>query len=244
MNGYTVFTLAFGPGMFWLWYFYKKDKLEPEPKSLVLRMFLLGMITVIPAFFLELGLNYFLIVFSPALLMVIVAPIIEEGFKYWTVRKYVFDHIEFDEPMDGIVYAAAVALGFASLENLGYIGSTYLKMVEQPEITSGLIVKVSVTRAIFSVPGHVLFSIMWGYALGASKFIPDPVKGQLFIRRGLYLSMILHGLFNSVINFPLALSCLMVFMLIVWKMVRQRIAIALKNSPYAHPSQIPTEFME
>lgn len=244
MNGYTVFALAIGPGIFWLWYFYKKDKLEPEPKALVMTMFLLGAIAVIPVFFIEQAFNYGFEWISPALLLIFGAPVIEEYTKFWVVRRFVHSNHEFNEPMDGIVYAAAVALGFASLENLGYVGCAYFNMLEQTETTAGLVWSVSFTRAFFSVPGHVLFSAMWGYALGAAKFTHDPARAHIFVRRGLILSMILHGLFNSVINFPLALSFLLAFMFVAWRMVRYRITVALLNSPFANPAHIEQEFVE
>jgi len=244
MNGYTAIALALGPGVFWLWYFYKKDKLEPEPKTLVLSLFILGMLAVIPALIIEMGIEYALRSISPSLMMILAAPVIEEICKFGVVRRYVYNHIEFDEPMDGIIYAAAAALGFASLENLSYVGCMYLNMLDHPEVTARMVWSVGFTRAVFSVPGHVLFSIMWGYALGASKFTNDPQRARTFVRRGLFLSMILHGIFNSFLNFPLALTFLLVFMMVTWRMVSRRITIALLNSPFANPANLAQEFEE
>jgi len=34
-----VVILSIAPGIFWLWYFYKRDTLEPEPKALVAQVF-------------------------------------------------------------------------------------------------------------------------------------------------------------------------------------------------------------
>ncbi len=237
MNGYTIFALAFAPGAFWLWYFYKKDKLEPEPKSLILRVFALGMLAVIPTFFAEQAVNSVLSLFSPVLILVVGAPIIEELAKFLVVRFTIFRNKEFDEPMDGIVYAAAAALGFASLENFGYISTAYMNMLSLPtaHATSHEVFGISFTRAIFSVPGHVLFSVMWGYALGAAKFMHDPAYGRRLVMRGLILSMVLHGVFNSVLSFPLALGLLLIFMFIGWRMVRKRISTALMNSPFSEP---------
>ena len=44
--GYLVF--GFAPGLFWLYYFYKKDKYEPEPKKAIIKTFFLGIIAAIP----------------------------------------------------------------------------------------------------------------------------------------------------------------------------------------------------
>jgi RsiW-degrading membrane proteinase PrsW (M82 family) len=50
----TTFTLALllivaiGPALFWLLYFYQKDKYEPEPLSWIVKIFLLGALITIP----------------------------------------------------------------------------------------------------------------------------------------------------------------------------------------------------
>ena len=60
--------------------------------------------------------------------------------------------------MDGIVYATAASLGFATIENILYV------------LDGGL--AVGIVRAIASVPGHVVFACIWGFALGTAKFRP------------------------------------------------------------------------
>ena len=45
----------------------------------------------------------------------------EELAKFLAVRLFVYRNKEFNEPLDGIIYAAAAALGFASLENVLYV---------------------------------------------------------------------------------------------------------------------------
>ena len=114
MDTLTILALGLAPGIFWLWYFYRKDKLEPEPKHLIIKTFFLGMVSAVPAIILETP-------FKGLLLTVIAAPVIEEYLKYFVVRRTIYNHAEFDEPMDGIIYAAAAALGFASAENTLYL---------------------------------------------------------------------------------------------------------------------------
>ena len=101
-----ILILAFAPGLFWLAYFYSKDRLEPEPLYRVRNCFLIGMIVVVPAILVE-KLTDFSLIFT----LVVGAPIIEEYFKFVAVRYTIYESAEFDEPMDGIVYAAATALG-------------------------------------------------------------------------------------------------------------------------------------
>ena len=61
--------------------------------------------------------------------------------------------------MDGIVYATAAGLGFATIENILYV------------LDGGI--AVGIIRAIASVPGHVVFACIWGFALGTAKFRPE-----------------------------------------------------------------------
>lgn len=234
MSWYILLLLSFGPGLFWLWYFYQKDKLEPEPKSLIIRTFIFGMAAVFPAGLLEwLALEYIAGV-STVINVILIAPVVEELAKFCSVRYTVYNHEEFDEPMDGIVYAAAAALGFASLENLGYVLSVYF--VENPEVDSvyhtGMVYGVSATRAVLSIPGHVIFSAMWGYALGITKCVIYPRKTSAYISTGIVLSMVLHSVFNLLLTVPLAVLFIFLYMIYAWKMVQLRIQTALQNSPH------------
>ena len=110
MSALVIVTLAFAPGIFWLWFFYKKDKWEPEPKRLIVETFIWGLLAVIPVAIVEYPFR------SPWFAgAVVAAPIIEEFAKLLVVRLAVFKNAEFNEPMDGITYSAAAALGFASI---------------------------------------------------------------------------------------------------------------------------------
>ncbi|MDP7505805.1 MAG: hypothetical protein QF774_17600 [Nitrospinota bacterium] len=78
-----ILALSFAPGVFWLWYFYKKDRIEPEPGHLVIKTYFWGMAAVVPAIILELP-------FSGLLLILVSAPIIEEFVKYFAVRRTIY----------------------------------------------------------------------------------------------------------------------------------------------------------
>lgn len=234
MNLPTVLTLAIAPGLFWLWFFYKRDKLEPEPKALIARTFFLGVLVAFPVVIVQ---AIFLILPLPALLLyTVIAPITEEYGKYAVVRYGIFKHAEFDEPIDGIIYAAAAALGFATIENVGYLLGSYWS----PEETLGAGASVSsavlflfVVRSLLSVPGHAIWSSLWGYALGVAKF-SAPERGNPLIRKGLALAMFSHGLFNGLLLLhPLLAVGVLAVIPIGWRMVFRRIAAALATSPHA-----------
>lgn len=212
-------VLAFAPGIFWLWYVYQKDRWEPEPQVLIVKTFLLGMICALPAALLEVPFAW-----SGVFLIVIAAPVIEEYAKYFVVSRTVYKHTEFSEPMDGIVYSAATALGFASIENFFYLLAAQNQDVLTP---------VFLGRAFFSVPGHVLFSTIWGAALGRAKFITDPTRQRTLIDSGLVTAMAAHGLFNLLAMFELLGAVgLLVFLFFAWKLFHQRIETAPAESSY------------
>ena len=170
-----LLVLAIIPALLIIWYIYRKDRYEPEPKYLVAKIFLLGALSVFPAALLE------MVFPSGVFVSAVVAPVVEEGLKFCVVFFFVYKSIEFDEPMDGIVYAAAAGLGFATVENIFYV------------MEGGL--PVAILRGFFSVPGHVIFSCIWGFALGIAKFRPEAERGRI-IFLGLAGAMIMHGLFN------------------------------------------------
>jgi protease PrsW len=215
-----IVAMAFAPGFFWLWYFYKRDTFEPEPLRLVRSCFLLGMASTIPALFLENPLPI-----SKFYLSVAAAPVIEEVCKFLVVYLTVYRSAEFDEPIDGLVYAAAAALGFASIENFIYLYDEYQK-------ASGAVTIVMVMRAFLSVPGHACFSGMWGYALGMAKFTREKVA--LKILSGLLLAIALHAVFNFLLSLgQLSILGMIILVPVMWQLVDDRVALALQRSPHA-----------
>lgn len=58
-----------------------------------------------------------------------------------------------EAPIDGIVYAAASALGFVSAQNAAFL------FAHNPA-------SIDAVRALLAVPAHLFFAAAWGYALG------------------------------------------------------------------------------
>jgi RsiW-degrading membrane proteinase PrsW (M82 family) len=203
-----LLVLAIAPTLFILLYIYRKDRYEPEPLHLVAWIFFLGALSCIPAGLIEMlfpdG------VFSS----VVVAPVVEETLKFLVVFLAIYPRPEFDEPMDGIVYATAAGLGFAAIENILYV------------IEGGL--AVGIVRAIVSVPGHVVFSCIWGFALGIAKFRPENERTGIIVT-GLFGAMLLHGIFNfSLVVFG-ASGLLLILLVIIplgWWMTCRNIGCA------------------
>jgi len=210
-----LLALALAPGAYLAFSTYLKDKYEPEPKKLLLGTFLTGCIMIIPAAIIELGATSLLGCKGPglsnALLMsfLVVGPV-EEGAKFWVLRYYAYPKKEFNEPFDGIVYGAFVALGFATLENVFYV------------LQHGF--AVGILRMFISVPGHYAFGVIMGYYLGKAKF---EAKNQArYMRRGFFSAVILHGAFDFFILqkiYPALYLFTIVVLVVALRMARREI---------------------
>lgn len=174
------------PAFLWMIYFYRSDRYAPEPKKLVARTFLVGALVGAAMVFSLKELPFHV---SFLALAVFVAPFTEEIAKFLCVRWTVYNRIEFDEPVDGMVYATAAALGFASVENIIYVLNSWASGGAE------MGVYVLTGRAVLSVPAHALFSSLWGLALGWHKK-RKTLKSSLLVVLGLLAGMVLHGLFN------------------------------------------------
>jgi RsiW-degrading membrane proteinase PrsW (M82 family) len=110
-------------------------------------------------------------------LFFVVAPAQEAGKVAAAWPAFLSKH--FDEPYDGVVYAASSALGFAAVEN-GFI------LHAHP--TGG----IWLARALLALPAHVFFACFWGYALGRAKHSKAriPVFPAAFLA-----SIVAHGLY-------------------------------------------------
>ena len=179
-------SLAFAPGAFWLWFFTRKDRYRPEPKKLIALTFGLGMASTVPAVILHLTYGVDSIFDQHAQLStmllrtIFIAAAVEELAKFLAVRLGAYRTLHFDEPSDGLVYAAAASLGFASLENLIY--------------TINYGPDVMILRAPLSTVGHVIWSGLWGYALGRSKFMG--FLGVFVVAVGILAASSAHAVFN------------------------------------------------
>ena len=176
--------MAVAPCAFWLWLIYKGDKYQPEPKLQIVKAFLLGAAVAIPVSIIETILypgstNMKLSISTAAYIAFGVAGVTEEVAKFLVLRTGVYNSRYFDEPSDGLIYSAAVALGFASLENVVYILSYGWQVI--------------LLRGMFSNLAHVVFSALWGYPLALSKL---GIKSKTWVWLGMAGAIAAHGLFD------------------------------------------------
>ena len=188
---WIILAAAIVPGILLLYYVYSKD-FNPEPKRMIYKGFFYGCLsvfvsTLISGPLMKLG----LFVNQPSSFAEALqtsffgAAIPEESAKLLMLWLLLRHSPEFDERFDGMVYAAAVGLGFACLENLMYVVSAGAGWFQ-----------VSVTRAIFAVPGHFACAIVMGYYFSRNHF--DSRKITEFDRIKVWLfPVLLHGIYDT-----------------------------------------------
>lgn len=179
-----LLALALAPGAAIALYIYLKDKHEREPLGLLLLSFFYGALSVIVTLLISMPLEVILInkqsaaeLFADAFFKV---ALVEEFSKFIFIRFILFRNKNFNEPFDGIVYAAMVGMGFATLENILY--------VYQFGIPTGIM------RMFTAVPAHACFAILMGYYLGRAKFTPH--RKLYYSLLALISATVFHGLYD------------------------------------------------
>lgn len=177
---------AIVPPLLILWYFHVSDR-YPEPSRVIWKSFLLGAATVVPVMLLETIVNAANGLSGPwakgSFEAFMVAALPEELAKFWVLSRYCRRRAEFDEPMDGLVYGSAVALGFASVENVFYV------------LAHEGGVKVALLRALTAVPSHGAMGAIMGYFIALSCYLPRRRIGFLLL--ALAVPTLLHGLYDA-----------------------------------------------
>jgi len=182
------------PVVFWAAYHLHVDRHLPEPPGHLLLAFALG----VGSFFIGmagyrllgvLGLRFDAFVLAetslPGLLLfsVLGIGVIEEVAKLVPFLLVVLRFRELNEPIDGIIYASFIALGFAAVENFQYLqfmppGAAYARGFAGPVV-------------------HMVFVSIWGYYIGRAW-----LKRQGVLRAtvgSVAFAVLLHGLYDFVV---------------------------------------------
>lgn len=178
-------TLAILPCLAIVYLIYRADLYEKEDIFPLTICFLLGISIVFPlfelqAFFHRLGLGATHTLLWALFSSFILVSLTEETFKFLALRFYPFNRPFFNEPIDGIVYATMIGMGFATLENIFY--------AYQYEMSTTLI------RGITAVPAHASFAAIMGFFVGKARFNPEKRKRLLWM--GWLIPVGIHGLYD------------------------------------------------
>lgn len=235
----TAGILAFVPlavvllGIRWV------DRWEPEPRGTLLMAFLwgAGVSTAVSLVFNTLfavgfersGLSPF---WQLALSTAVVAPVVEEVTKGLGVLAILlWRHRTFDGPVDGIVYAATVAAGFAFVENILYFAQY-----------GEALGPVFFGRAVMSPFAHVVFTAMTGIALGIASRQHSRTSWLWLFPAGLAGAILLHALWNfstlsaRYVNLYFALQVplfIALIGLVVWLRSREAAVLRYRLGEYA-----------
>ena len=191
METYLLF-LALLPGILIIIYIFRKDKVEHEPVSLIVKLVIFGAISCIPAVFAETYMG----ALAPGLQegsvagaiynAFLVAALSEEVCKYLLLRIGSWRNRNFDYRFDGIVYGVSVAVGFALLENVLYV------------MDGGLY--VALMRGVLAVPLHCFCGVFMGIYYGAAKRYS--IEGQhgkatTATFKALFIPFLIHGIYDT-----------------------------------------------
>jgi len=219
LNTWQLAGVILASALFWMQYVDLKDRRRPEPRRRLLLAFVLGQVAWGLAVLGFLALDALGVPeirmgelrWSAVYCFLIVGPV-EEGAKALMAYLFVFRWREFDEPIDGFVYAAAIALGFSSLEN--FYNLPDLEWRRQLAHTIALPIT------------HTLFSAIWGFGAAHARFAVAPGRRRLAWRIGtLALGMAAHGLYDYLIfafqaTFVTSGIALLLWLFVIWRAQR------------------------
>jgi RsiW-degrading membrane proteinase PrsW (M82 family) len=181
-----LLTVAIAPGIAICLFIYSWKKNHKAPLGHLILAFILGMISTLPALWLQSLaedvrdnparhsiLSYVWYAF-------IVVAFSEEGSKFLLLRLYAYPKRAFTGPFDGIIYAVMIGMGFATVENMEYV------------IQFGL--DTGLSRFFLAVPAHASFAVLMGYNAGLAK--SRPWQSGWLLCKGLLIAVLFHGSFD------------------------------------------------
>ena len=186
-------VLAIIPGIILLIIVWKFDSVEKEPPGLLLKLFLCGGLTVIPAILIRMfGGRIFDGLFESRtdigfLLIdcILLTALVQEGGKFIVLKLITWKNRAFNYTFDAVVYSVAVSIGFAVFINIAYAFRF------GPDN--------SLLRLVFSVPGHAMNAVFMGYFYGLARYSKgegDKRSERMHLLEALLVPLVIHGLFD------------------------------------------------
>lgn len=183
------YIAALLPPILLLLFVWHKDATK-EPFRQLFKAVIFGALICIPAVFWESFMGTLLFngeepttIIGTTLNAFLCAAVPEETLKLIALWLVLCRNPYFDEHFDGIVYAVCVSLGFAAVENVGYV-------LNHEEAW----VSVAVTRALMAVPGHYAFAVFMGYYYSMYHFVRHDTTTAISI---LLVPVLAHGIYDS-----------------------------------------------
>lgn len=209
---------------------YKADRLDKEPKGLLVSLVFLGILStfgtmitegigsgVLQAFFSEESIIYKVLEYF------VVVAVSEEGFKYLLLKLRTWKSQFFNCSFDGVVYAVFVSLGFALWENIAYVAQFGFS--------------VAIVRAVTAVPGHACFGVFMGIWYSAAKrwsYRGNESKSASCRFKALFIPVLLHGAYDFLATFGgyIATCVWAVFVIVMFITAYRRVTANSRNDNY------------
>lgn len=188
LSAHTIFLASIGgilPALFWLWFWLKEDRLNPEPKRTIIFTFLSGMLIVPLAFYAQ---KYTEPIFQGNY-RTICWSFIEEALKLGAAYFVAIRGKNCDEHIDPMIYLITVALGFSAIENTLFL----INDISNNNLLSSLI--TGNLRFIGASLLHVLASGAIGVFLSFS-FDSGRLSKIFHGLFGLMVAVTYHSIFN------------------------------------------------
>lgn len=166
------------------------DRWEPEPTRLLLLSFLWGAtVAVVVSLVLELATSE---VLGTGFVLTVAGPAIEEAAKgaFLLLMLTGVRRREFDGVVDGLVYAGVTAIGFAFIEDIGYVAQSFGEGTETGVATV-------VLRLVMAPFAHPLFTSLTGLGFGLAISKGRGSARWLYPVAGYLGAVALHSLWNS-----------------------------------------------
>jgi protease PrsW len=192
---------GFAPMLLFAGFIYWLDHYEKEPRFLLGAVFLWGAVVAAGGAFLLntiFGASFYILTESETLTNLtvgsMIAPIVEEILKGVAVLfVFLFARREFDSILDGIIYAAIVALGFAATENTYYIYQFGYLENGWPGLFSLVLIRVVLVGW-----QHPFYTAFFGIGLARARLSHHKRHKILYPFIGLFLAMLTHSLHNTI----------------------------------------------
>lgn len=198
-----LLSVIFGivPMLVFAYIVYWVDRYEKEPVALLGGVFLWGAVIAAGAAFIInsfIGLGIYFFTGSQAFTEIstadAIAPVIEESLKGMAVLfVFLFFRREFDSILDGIVYAAITAIGFAATENIYYI---YTYGFQQNGING--VLYMFFVRVILVGWQHPFFTSFTGIGLAVARLNRNPLIKVIAPILGWGVAVLTHSIHNTI----------------------------------------------
>lgn len=213
-------------------YFYSKDKFEKEPLKTLMKAFLGGMLSTLPAAFIAVNIAFPLAENASGAYAAFIhsfweAAVPEEISKFAFLFLFIWWDKNFNEYYDGILYAVFVSLGFACLENILYVAEHGMG--------------IAFSRALLAVPLHALCGVIMGYYFSLAKFT---FHKNLNLLKAVFFAILVHGIYDFILFYlaPYAavnpvfeiLNTVLVFVFVgfLWKISLKKVKLHVDHSVF------------